>query len=87
MFALSFNHSNIGTIRETFFLNALSTQHEVNLSQHGDFLVDQHIVFEIGGRKKGLRQIKEAKNAYLACDDIETGMGSKIPLWLFGFLY
>jgi hypothetical protein len=32
-------------------------------------------------------QIKSEKNAYLACDDIEQGIGNKIPLWIFGFLY
>lgn len=87
MYALSFNHCNLGTIRETFFLNSLSSKHELNLPLYGDFLVDDQWLFEIGGAKKGFEQVKEAKDAYLACDDIETGMGNKIPLWLFGFLY
>ena len=26
-------------------------------------------------------------DSYVAADDIEVGIGNKIPLWLFGFLY
>ena len=87
MHALSYDQYNAGTIRETFFLNMLTTQHEVTLPMKGDFLVDHRYLFEIGGRKKGFQQIEHAKNAYLACDEIEKGIGAKIPLWLFGFLY
>jgi len=32
-------------------------------------------------------QIKDEPNSYLALDEIETGYGARIPLWLFGFLY
>lgn len=86
MYALTYDHINKGTIRETFFLNALLTEHQVALPSQGDFLVDQHYLFEIGGKNKGFQQIKDLKNAYLACDELEVGVGSKIPLWLFGFL-
>lgn len=87
MYALSYNHVNEGSIRETFFLNMLKTHHEVTLPNQGDFLIDHSYVFEIGGKKKGFQQLQGMNNAYLACDDIETGIASKIPLWLFGFLY
>jgi len=43
--------------------------------------------FEIGGRNKGFKQIKDVENSFLALDNMETGIGNKIPLWLFGFLY
>lgn len=85
--ALSFDQHNTGNIRETFFLNMLSMQHDVTLPIQGDFLIDSCYLFEIGGKKKGFAQIKQTENAYLACDDIENGIGAKIPLWLFGFLY
>lgn len=87
MFALSFNNCNTGTVRETFFLNTFSALYDISLPTQGDFLVDNQFLFEIGGRKKGFQQLKDLKNAFLACDDIETGIGNKIPLWLFGFLY
>jgi len=87
MYALSYDQHNTGTVRETFFLNMLSTRHEVTLPMRGDFLVENLYLFEIGGRKKSFHQLEKNENAYLACDDIESGIGAKIPLWLFGFLY
>ncbi len=53
----------------------------------GDFLVDGVYTFEVGGKGKGFDQIKDMKNSFLSLDDIEIGVGNKIPLWLFGFLY
>jgi uncharacterized protein len=86
-YALSIQSQNIGTIRETFFLSVLSQSHDISIPGTGDFLVDKNYTFEIGGKKKGIEQVKNEKNAYLACDDMEIGINKKIPLWLFGFLY
>lgn len=80
-------NQNIGTIREVFFLDMLSHDHVVTIPKFGDFMVDDDIVFEIGGKNKGFDQIKAVDNAFLAVDDIEQGFARKIPLWLFGFLY
>jgi hypothetical protein len=77
----------IGTIRETFFANQLQEQHDVTVAAKGDFLIDDKYVFEVGGEGKSFKQIKDIKNSYVVADDIETGFGNKIPLWLFGFLY
>jgi len=87
MNALSYNNSNPGTIRETFFLNMLRVKHGIALPSRGDFLVDDQYTFEIGGKNKENHQINNIKEGYLACDDIEMGISNKIPLWLFGFLY
>jgi predicted AAA+ superfamily ATPase len=84
---ISMGNENIGTVRETFFLNMLSKLHSVTLPLQGDFLVDKEIIFEVGGEKKNIKQIYNHHAAYLACDNIETGTSNKIPLWLFGFLY
>lgn len=78
---------DIGAVRETFFLNMLRTAHNVTVPAKGDFLVDDAITFEIGGKSKDAGQIKGVQNAWLALDNIETGYGSRIPLWLFGFVY
>jgi predicted AAA+ superfamily ATPase len=78
---------NIGNIRETFFISMLSGMHKMSISKVGDFFVDDKYIFEIGGRNKGFRQIKDAPDSFLAIDDVEIGIGKKIPLWLFGFLY
>ena len=54
---------------------------------HGDIIVDGRHLFEIGVRGKKFDQIAEIPNSYVVNDDVETGIGNKIPLWLFGFLY
>lgn len=87
MHALS-AETNSGTVRETFFLNQLrNAGHKVAYPPHGDFLVDGRHLFEIGGKGKGFDQIKDIKDSYVVNDGVETGIGNKIPLWLFGFLY
>lgn len=78
---------NIGTLRETFFISMLSAMHNVSSPKKGDFFIDDKYTFEIGGKNKSFKQIKDINNSFLAIDDIETGIGNKIPLWLFGFLY
>ena len=55
--------------------------------KQGDFLVDNKWLFKVGGRKKSFDQIADLENSYLAIDDVEVGVGNKIPLWIFGFLY
>ena len=65
----------------------LSAGHEVVCAEKGDFLVDGRYLFEVGGPGKGFSQIKDIPDSFIAADDIETGFGNKIPLWLFGFLY
>lgn len=78
---------DIGNLRETFFVNATSSFHKIQAVEKGDFLLADKYIFEIGGKNKSFSQIKGISNSFLAIDDIETGIGSKIPLWLFGFLY
>ncbi|MFT5885629.1 MAG: putative AAA+ superfamily ATPase [Arcticibacterium sp.] len=85
--ALSINESNIGTGRESFFMNVVSTRYQVSTPAKGDFMVDNTYVFEIGGKNKTTHQIYGVPNAYLAKDDIAVGSAHVIPLWLFGFLY
>ena len=79
---------DVGCARETFMLNQLrAAGHTVVYPRHGDFLVDGRYLFEVGGAGKGFSQIKDIPDSYIAADDIETGYGNKIPLWLFGFMY
>jgi predicted AAA+ superfamily ATPase len=79
--------AGIGNMRETFFLNMTGAFHNVSSPEHGDFLVDGKYVFEIGGKNKDFSQIRDIRNSFLAVDNIEIGIGNKIPLWVFGFLY
>lgn len=87
MYALSKENTNIGNVRETFFLNQFKGLHEINLSEHADFLIDKTYTFEIGGKNKNRKQIADIENAYLAKDNIEIGFANVIPIWLFGFMY
>ena len=86
MYALT-QHIDTGTLRETFFMNQLSQNHEVNYPTSGDFLVDKKNTFEVGGKGKSFDQIKDLPNSYLAIDNIEIGRKNRIPLWVFGMMY
>jgi predicted AAA+ superfamily ATPase len=78
---------NIGNIRETFVLNQLLNA-DLNVSSpiDGDFLVDG-LTIEVGGKGKSGKQVKHLENYMIAADNIETGTGNKMPVWLLGFLY
>jgi predicted AAA+ superfamily ATPase len=80
-------NANTGTMRETFFCNQLRKDHAVVFSGEGDFFVDGKWTFEVGGRGKRFGQIADIPDSFVVSDDLETGFGNKIPLWLFGFLY
>lgn len=87
MYALAKQNTNVGNVRETFFLNQFKGLHEINRSDVADFVVNKVYTFEIGGKNKTKKQIAGLKKAYLAKDDIEIGVGNLIPVWLFGFMY
>jgi len=80
--------SKIGTIREIFFIKMLKNAgYKIHYSKTGDFEVN-HTIFEIGGKNKTKKQIKNnPDNAYLIKDGILYGSKNVIPLYLFGFLY
>lgn len=84
--ALKFE-SEIGNVRETFFVNQCHDIYSINLHETGDFLLDEKYIIEVGGKSKNFKQIGVTKNSYLVLDDIEIGFDRKIPLYLFGFFY
>ena len=86
MYALS-NKIDVGTLRETFFFNQMQQLFDVRYPKTGDFFVDNKYLFEVGGPNKTYDQIKNIPQSYLAIDGIESGMGNRIPLWMFGLLY
>ena len=87
MYALSPSSWNMGNARKTFFANQLEQKNKISYHKQTDFLVNDKYAFEIGGKEKSGKQIKNLEDAYIAADDIEYGYQNKIPLWLFGFLY
>lgn len=84
---LSQSTVNIGTLRETFFVNQVNTKHTVRLAPKGDFIIDDNYLFEVGGASKSFKQIAGIEQSFLALDEITSGINNKIPLWMFGFLY
>lgn len=86
-YALSAENPEIGNLRETFFFNQLQQNHKVTYTKQTDFCIDGKYYFEIGGKNKTTRQIKNLDNAFLALDGLTTGFRNEIPLWLFGFIY
>jgi len=77
---------NEGTRREAFFVSMLQG-HTLAYAKQGDYTIDDKYRFEVGGKGKTFKQIKDVKHSYLALDDLEVGDGAKIPLWMFGFMY
>lgn len=86
IYTLTPKEAEIGNVRETFFMNQMRVRHDVVSSSVSDFQIDD-MTFEIGGRKKGQKQIESVPNGYIVKDDIETGYANVIPLWAFGFNY
>ena len=86
IYALSPEHADIGNVRETFFMNQMRVMNDVTSSSISDFEINGK-TFEIGGRKKGQKQIENAEEGYIVKDDIESGYANVIPLWAFGLNY
>ena len=87
--ALALNeNANAGALRETFFVNQLrNAGHNIHLAKKGDFLIDDKITIETGGKNKSGKQIAGVENAFVVKDDVEYAFQNKIPLWMFGLLY
>jgi predicted AAA+ superfamily ATPase len=73
---------DVGTVRETFFASCFES---IYYSDIGDFRVDEYI-FEIGGRNKSFKQIRDVPNSYVVVDTDYTVEVNRIPLWLFGLM-
>lgn len=87
IYTLGNQNVEIGTVRETFFFNQTRSLIPVTVSPVSDFLIESKYTFEVGGKKKKQRQLQDIENGYVVKDDIETGYGNIIPLWMFGMLY
>lgn len=86
LYNLSDGREDVGSVRETFFLNQMRVNHLVTASSVSDFQIGE-ATFKVGGRSKGRDQIKGVEHGYVAKDDIERGYGNVIPLWAFGLNY
>ena len=86
MRVLSGGKTDVGNMRETFFYNQMRVKNDVISSRLSDFKIGKY-TFEVGGRKKGKKQIEDIPDSFIVKDDIEFAQGNVIPLWAFGLNY
>lgn len=86
MTVLAGGNPDLGNIRETFFYNQMRVNNDVISSKESDFKINDY-TFEVGGKKKGKKQIADVKNGIVVRDEIEMGHGAFVPLWYFGLNY
>ncbi len=86
MYMLGRENTDIGNVRETFFMNQTRVMHDVITSSVADFQIGRY-TFEVGGKNKTQKQIAGVSNAFVVKDDIEIGYQNVVPLWLFGLMY
>ncbi len=88
LYALASRPVKIGTARETFVVNQLTCNNEVEYGKKtGDFKVNGKYILEVGGENKTYDQIADIPDSYILADGIETPYRCKLPLWVVGFLY
>ena len=85
-YVLTGEHANTGNSRETIFFCWTKQKYETLESPISDFEIEGK-TFEVGGKKKGKKQITEAEEGYIVKDDTEYVFDNQVPLWMFGFLY
>lgn len=86
MNVLTGDQPNKGNLRETFFFNQMRVSNDVVSSRISDFRIGD-ITFEVGGAKKGKKQLAGAEKGIVVRDDIEYGYHEFVPLWQFGLNY
>ena len=85
-YILSERAYDVGSCRESIFYCWTKTKFETMESYVSDFEIDGK-TFEVGGKKKGKKQIESIQEGFLVKDGIEYAYDNQIPLWMFGFLY
>lgn len=86
MYMFGQDNTEIGNVRETFFMNQTRVMHDVITSSVSDFQIEKY-TFEVGGRNKTQKQIVGVPNVFVVKDDIEIGYQNVIPLWVWGLMY
>ena len=86
MTVLAGGNPDIGNMRETFFYNQMRVNNDIISSRESDFRIGKY-TFEVGGKKKGKKQIEDIPDGIIVRDEIEVGHGIIVPLWMFGMNY
>ncbi|MBI9069125.1 MAG: ATP-binding protein [Salinivirgaceae bacterium] len=85
LYAISQSEPSNEVLNETYFLNQLKKGHKVSSNgKKGEFLIDDTLLFKVGNHKRITNNIN---NTYIGTHMEEVGVDTRIPLWLFGFLY
>lgn len=88
LYAIASAPVQIGTARETFVVNQLSVNHNVEYGKtKGDFIVDHTYTFEVGRADKTFKQIADLPDSFILADNMEFASGKKLPLWIVGLTY
>ena len=85
-YVLSDTEPDLGNMKETVFMAWLKDFYPLTMLPISDFEMNGR-TFELGGKKKGKKQIESAIEGYIVKDDIEYAYQNIIPLWMFGFVY
>lgn len=83
---LSESEPDVGNMRETIFFAWTRVRNFVTSSSVSDFEIDG-MTFEVGGKRKGHKQIENIPDSFIVKDDVEYKYQNEIPLWHFGFNY
>lgn len=86
IYVMAAENANVGNVRETFFYNQTRLTQPVTSSKVSDFEIGDY-TFEVGGKKKSGKQIKDVEKAFVVRDDTEYAAGEFLPLWSFGLMY
>ena len=81
--------TQMGSVREAHFLDMMSAAGlKLHYTKIGEFVINQHH-FEIGGKNKTRKQLKNTQQGFIVKDDTLYGHKGCIPLWIWktGFLY
>ena len=83
-YVLSGEKPNDGNSRETIFLCWTKHLYDTLESPISDFEIAGK-TFEVGGSKKGKKQIQDATDGYVVKDNNEYEFDKQVPMWMFGF--
>ncbi len=74
-------------VYETFLMNQLQYNHKVHSTNEGVLIVDDEYPFDLEWRTISSKKYISYGESYSINEGIDSQIGTRIPLWMFGFLY
>ncbi len=73
---------------ETFLVNQLQYKHKVNCTIEGELIINDEYRFALEWSSLSTQKASKYLNeSYIISEEIDSQAGTRIPLWMFGFLY